>query len=281
MSKLQYLKQTLRSIDNQIIDRKIKFKAAFFSHYISKKIGCANLIKFPAAKFRYKDAILQTRPNTIDFWVCLESYEPDLTFFLTSVLKDRKGTFIDVGGHIGRYTTLMAKRDWKVFTFEPIKINYDVILSNLKLNHCDSSATIHNVGLGNTKSTETIYFNPKEMGEASLIKQDTQNAEAQIQIVRFDDYMQNKSYDDLTMVKIDVEGHEESVLNGMMEFLKTEKPLLIIELWKDNASSVTKTLKDLGYKKLHIFWFVEEKHQSYMDRMYKLYNQKTLRYDYE
>lgn len=282
MSKFQYLKETLRSVDNQILENKTKFKIAFFNHYLIKNtIGSGVFFKFPASKFRYKDVVIQTRRNTIDFWVCLESYEPDLTFFLTSVLKDSKGTFIDVGGHIGRYTTLMAKRKWSVHTFEPIKINYDVIISNLKLNECEQYANVHNLGLGNAESTETIYFNPKEMGEASLIKQNSQNYEDQIKIVRFDDFMQTNQFDDLTVVKIDVEGHEEGVIRGMTNFIEKNKPLLVIELWSENSKSLTKILKSLGYKNLHIFWFIEEKHQKYLDKMYKLYNQKTLRYDYK
>src|SRR5690606_25141174 len=127
-----------------------------------------------------------------------------------------------------------AKREWNVITFEPIKINYDVIISNLKLNNCEQFARVNNVGLGNKEAIETIYFNPKEMGEASLIKQETQNSESQIEIVRFDDYMQINQFDELCIVKIDVEGHEEGVARGMLNFIESNKPILVIELWKEN-----------------------------------------------
>lgn len=276
------LKQTLRSIDSQIIENKTKFKIAFFDHYIGKNlIGRSAFTKFPESKFKYHDVILGTRPNTIDFWACLESYEPDYTFFLTNVLKNMKGTFIDVGGHIGRYTTLMAKREWNVHTFEPVKMNYDAILSNLKLNECEQYAKVYNVGLGNSERFETIYFDSKELGESSMIKQKNQNSENRIQILRFDDFMLNEKFDDLTIVKIDVEGFEREVFEGMMKFIEANKPLLMLELWEDNSTSIIPLLKSLGYKRLHVFWFIEEKHQRYMDVMYHLYNKKTIHYHYE
>ncbi|MDO5614633.1 MAG: hypothetical protein Q4G16_00460 [Cruoricaptor ignavus] len=107
--KIEHLSVTVKSIKEQIISGKFWFLLSFYSHYILKIFGLKNIIPFPAAKFRYQNIVLQTRKETIDFWACLENYEPDLTYFLMNVLKGKKFNFIDVGGHIGRFTVLMAK----------------------------------------------------------------------------------------------------------------------------------------------------------------------------
>ncbi|MFV0305138.1 MAG: FkbM family methyltransferase [Moheibacter sp.] len=185
-----------------------------------------------------------------------------------------------MGGHIGRYTTLMAKQNWRVITFEPMKSNYDALLFNLNYNECEQNASVHNVGLGNKNSKETIYFNKKELAEASLIESSERNSKTEIKIVRFDDFIEINDTPKLCLVKIDVEGHEESTIMGMQNFISKEKPLLIIELWKEQSPNLVQYLKSFGYRRLHIFWFIEEKHQTFMDEMYRLYNKKSSKYEY-
>ncbi|MFV0304747.1 MAG: FkbM family methyltransferase [Moheibacter sp.] len=284
MNKLRKLKHTIYSINHQILEKKIQFNLAFFSHYILKSIPLfkGTIIKFPVTKFKYQNIILQTRANTIDFWVCIESYEPDLTYFLASVLRTKVGTFIDVGGHIGRYTTLMAKKEWDVITFEPLKTNFDTIKDNLNLNNCKQFVQLNNIGLGNQKSTETIYFNGKELAEASLFSSNERNLTTEIKIERFDDYyISTDKINDLCIVKIDVEGVEENVIRGMSKFIETHKPILIIELWGDKSKNLVPYLKSIGYTRLHIFWFIKEKHQELIDPMYKLYNKHSIQRRYE
>lgn len=87
MKKLQIFKNALRSISNQILEGKFRFFISFFSHYIFKGIGMKNPIAFSAAKFRLRNIILNTRANTIDFWPCLESYEPDIPYFSFGCIK--------------------------------------------------------------------------------------------------------------------------------------------------------------------------------------------------
>jgi FkbM family methyltransferase len=283
MTKLEHLKKTLNSIKKQFIgstSEQNRFLAAFYSHYIFKQIGLPGFINFPKARFRYQNVILKTRPNTIDFWATLESYEPDLTLFLTEYLGDEKGTFVDVGAHIGRFSTLMAKKGWNVISFEPLKTNFNALENNLKLNNVESNATIFNAGLGNENREEIIYFNKKELGESS-INQKTGNSKDTIKILRFDDLYKDLRIAGLCIVKVDVEGFEEQVLEGMHEFVKTTKPLFVIELWAEKSPNLVQFLKSQGYKRLHIFWFIEEKHEKYIQKMYEKYNRYRLNFDYE
>ncbi|MBO6212328.1 FkbM family methyltransferase [Algoriella sp.] len=281
--KIHIYKKTVKAIDEQFIGSAkelFKFKLAFYSHYLSKTTGVKNLFSFAKAKFRYQNVVLSTRENTIDFWACLESYEPDFTYFLRTVLSQEKGNFIDVGGHIGRFTTLMAKNDWQVVTFEPIKSNYNLLMNNLNDNDCNQNAVVYNIGLGDKAVNQNIYFDRKELGEASMINNSSANDSENIKIEVFDELMKGYQFNDLTVVKIDVEGFEENVINGMKDFLTTEKPLMVLELWSGNSEHVITYLKSLGYKRLHIFWFIEEKHGKYMDEMFNLYKRSNQNYQY-
>lgn len=281
MNKFHLLKKTTSSISNQILTNKSSFFISFYSHYIFKSFNTKNPIKFPKSKFKYQNIELLTRENTIDFWACLETYEPDLTYFLIEVLKNKKGTFIDVGGHIGRFTVLMAKNNWNVLTFEPVLSNYNMILNNLKHNNCSENVKIMNCGLGDINQSQTIYFNSSELGESSVIESKDKKEKLDIEIISFDSIYKNFKLDELCVVKIDIEGNEEKALIGMKDFIANHKPLLILELWEDNFKNVKQFLKENGYKRLHIFWFIEEKHTDLIEQMYNLYNKSTIIYNYE
>lgn len=283
MKKSKLLKKTIESIDRQFIGsalEKLKFKIAFYSHYFFKAVGTGNSVKFPKAKFGFQNVILEARPDTIDFWACLESYEPDLTYFLMDVVKKKKGTFIDVGGHIGRFTTLMAKNEWDVITFEPLDMNYQAILNNLQLNHCSDRAKIYKAGLGDANSTETIYFNPHELGEASLVHSNKRSDMDLVKILKFDDFMQDKKFSGFCVVKIDIEGNEEKAVEGMKNFISENNPLLIIELW-GTSKSLIPFLESLGYKRLHVFWYIDSAHGKYMDEMKKFYRLTNMHFDHK
>jgi len=130
MTRREHLRRTVKNIKNQFVGepvRRRQFLAAFYNHYISKNLKLPVFIRFPKAQFKYQNVTLETRPNTIDFWATLESYEPDLTQFLTEFLNGEKGTFVDVGAHIGRFSTLMSKQGWKVISFEPLKTNFKAL----------------------------------------------------------------------------------------------------------------------------------------------------------
>lgn len=280
----KYYKQTVRSIKNQFIGNKknkIKFFSAFYSHYILKKIGLKSFIDFPAAQFKFQDIILKTRPKTIDFWACLETYEPDLTFFLKEVLT-RKGSFVDVGAHIGRFSVLMAKQGWKVYSFEPVGINFKALEDNLKLNNAYENAKIFNVGLGDNNEQKDIHYDRMAMGEASVYKNERSNESVSVKIVRFDflfkDYTE---FIEPCLLKVDVEGFEQKVISGMKDFIKEKKPLLILELWKEQSAELIQFLKSEGYERLHIFWFIRSKHIKEIEEMNKFYKKHNVKYQYE
>ena len=53
-----------------------------------------------------------------------------------------------------------------------------------------------------------------------------------VSVVRLDDLIQTRLSGKKLFIKIDVEGGEYDVLQGMSSLLKNQKPLLLIEIWK-------------------------------------------------
>ena len=125
------IKYILKNIINQSQDKistKIKFLTSFFLHYSTKKLFKKSICKFPKMNLKLHNSIFETRKNTVDFWTVSTFHEKEMTEYMIN--KKEKGTFIDIGTHIGRYSILMAKKGWKVHSFEPIKTNFNQLKKN-------------------------------------------------------------------------------------------------------------------------------------------------------
>ena len=61
------------------------------------------------------------------------------------------------------------------------------------------------------------------------------------------DSIQNK-FNDVSVIKIDVEGYEYNVLKGAKNLITKHKPVIIIEIGVDNIDRVHTLLNELGYQ---------------------------------
>jgi FkbM family methyltransferase len=137
--------------------------------------------------------------------------------------------FVDVGGNKGLYSLSLIKifDIQKIHIFEPSIFNVEILkhkfLDNKKI-------IINNCGLSNVRSSATLFSDKSGSGLASLsnrkldhfgIKFETRE---EISLVRFDEYWDmNITEKCIDLLKIDVEGHELSVLEGVGDKIKNIK----------------------------------------------------------
>jgi FkbM family methyltransferase len=155
-----------------------------------------------------------------------ESIEKEIKSFMKFIPNGE--IFIDVGGNKGLYSsTLLKKFNAKeIHIFEPCRQNIEIIYEKLnnkkiKINHC---------GLSNLDSEAILYSNETGSGLASLSKRKldhfgiTFNNEESIKLIRFDEYWKNNIKSEyVDLMKIDVEGHELSVLEGAGKYINKIK----------------------------------------------------------
>ena len=85
------------------------------------------------------------------------SYDEDLIRTVTNLF-DKNKIFLDVGGNIGFYSIAIAhsiktkKGLGNVFTFEPLKGNYQRIKENIELNRLNKICFVNNFGLSDKSS---------------------------------------------------------------------------------------------------------------------------------
>lgn len=176
-------------------------------------------------------------------------------------------TIYDVGGYEGIFTLFFARRmgaGGRLITFEPNPRNYARIVENVRLNGFDS-VEVKPLALGATRSRAALVFPADETARGSLLGDIQQQireekcADAIDVDVDTIDRLVAAGLPAPDFVKIDVEGLERDVLEGMTQTIARRRPKLYIEIHGadmarklDNATSVIEFLWRGGYALQHV-----------------------------
>ena len=181
------------------------------------------------------------------------SLEPE--YYHLKNLIQKGDTVIDVGANIGRYSIKLSKilgEKGNVIAFEPMTQSFE------NLTYFVNRLQIENITLLNLAASDETTFvslitENKLLFHNYLFDTDTRtkiskaNADINSKVV----YKLAIKIDDLniptkvSLVKIDVEGNELSVIKGMHKLILRDYPILIIE---DNEEEVADYIINLGYR---------------------------------
>ena len=166
----------------------------------------------------------------------------------------RGSTCVDVGANKGTWTYGMAKAvgpDGHVLALEP---QPDLVAYLRKAFDSTRQVTIHSVAASDSQGTVTLHVptvdGRTEPGLASVDRTYESSTEYEVATNRLDDIVGDR---DVAFIKIDVEGHELSVVTGAVSLLARSRPTLVIELTDiDESSGSRRTYDlvtgDLGYR---------------------------------
>jgi len=155
--------------------------------------------------------------------------------------------------NIGTTTLLMSEvlsNNCKIFTFEPIYS--DILFKNILDNNLTDKVVIYPYGVGD--EIKTLKIKPINLsdninfGGISIINSLEDKYDSyKIDIVPVDYF----NFENISLIKIDVEHMEIEVIEGCLNLIKTCKPTIIIETYQLNKfkqSGVFKKLMTLGYE---------------------------------
>jgi len=131
--------------------------------------------------------------------------EPKTFNFIRNELKNAT-VFVDIGANIGGYTIRAAKY-CKVYAIEPLPRNYKILKINEKLNNVKINS--FNMAAGNKNGKIKLYYEPGAYGTPSVKRK--QNYFIEVEMKPLDEIINEESID---LLKIDVEGAEDLVLEG-------------------------------------------------------------------
>lgn len=152
----------------------------------------------------------------------------------------------DVGANRGLYTLACIKKFPKaeIIMFEPSSKNYDILTDNFK---SYQKVSIYNTALGKNSQMQKLYFDFPGSGIASLSQRDLTHTNTNmsqsenVTVIRFDEFMSEigLSFKEIDLIKLDVEGHELEVIEGMGCWLRKCK---LIQFEFGGANLDTRTI---------------------------------------
>ena len=139
---------------------------------------------------------------------------------------------IEVGAHIGTHTIPLSKlTQGYVFAFEMQRFIHQLLCTNITLNGVGNIITFREVVSNESKSNISVAeldYSPDRINTGNLkIQQIEKNNGFPIPKTTLDEKL--KDIDNLDLIKVDVEGHELEVLQGSMNIIKNNKPVIITE----------------------------------------------------
>lgn len=260
MSSIPNFGKQLRHIRSRFYSGRIR--------QLIRKTGLNRLLSRPYWKLVYAlSEDIQTHEianNSIGFHIStftefrrfrdLSHERPIIEDFLTALNSD--DTFYDIGANVGTYTCFAAAElgPSRTVAFEPEPENADRLQENLERNNLN--AEIIQVALSDTDGTVDLSLTGDEAGEGEhTIATNDGGRTLEVKTARGDSIIEEHKLPKPTVVKVDVEGAELSVLRGLRETLDENCRLIYVEVhtkkitgFDEDPSEIKNFLTEVGFE---------------------------------
>jgi len=193
--------------------------------------------------------------------------------FETKIVKKsiKKGDVVlDIGANIGYYSLIFAKligQQGKVFSFEPEPSNFKLLKKNVEINNYNN-IILQNSAVSNNNGKIKLYLSHEQSGTHRIFPSTICSEDfVEVDMIRLDDYFENYLLKEkISFVKIDVEGAELGVLEGMRSILEANHKLQIL------IEFIPPNIREFGANPMDVLNLLE----NYNFKIYLL-NNKTLK----
>jgi len=167
---------------------------------------------------------------------------------LRSIFSDNSiGVVIDVGANIGDFTLAMSRLSKEVISIEPGRQNFVALNANLRRNHVLNVIPLQ---VAAHNRSEELFLH----GSNSDLRVGVEQTGERVQGLDLDSIREKLRLTHIDLVKIDVQGHERSVLEGMAEtLLQKSVELVVVEVHVARGVSeydIISLLSKYGYRLL-------------------------------
>ncbi len=173
-------------------------------------------------------------------------YEVNTHKIIEHILKETGKSILHAGTFFGDMLPKFSKYTQdKLYAFEPVLENYVMAKRCVQINDL-KNVVIFNAALSD--KTGHLYIktkgnNGQHLGGMSYVTSDNRDDTQLANSIRIDDLTLNE----LSVLHLDVEGHEITVINGAINKIKEDEPVILME---DSKSKDTSIIEDLGYELL-------------------------------
>lgn len=186
--------------------------------------------------------------------IALSSHEPHLRRAITDLTRPGMVAY-DIGANVGIFTLLFAHlvgERGRVVAFEPEPNNITCLAQTLEINSLENVKLL-TCAVGNSIGHASFdrrggAFSGRLIGSEPGYKPTTNTDD--VEVTTIDHLVNQGGYPPPDIVKIDVEGNEGMVLEGMKNVLSSHSPIIVCELHPhlgDPTERVRESLEQHGY----------------------------------
>lgn len=179
------------------------------------------------------------------FRQCLATQRPyeESLLRVTTALTRPGDHIVDVGAHMGNHSIYWGLSGRRVTAFEPNPPVNELLQANVARNGLSSKVDVRTTALGRDRASGTLRQpDPANLGSTVLTP-----GGGEISIITLDE----ADLDPISVLKIDVEGHEADVLLGAEQTIRRWRPYIVAEELAGHRE-VDDLIRDLGYRRLPI-----------------------------
>ncbi len=153
-------------------------------------------------------------------------------------------TVLDVGANLGIYSlvTKAVNPAARLYGFEPVAHICRKFEENVALNGFDVRC-VH-AAASNVGGEADIHYVEGGLTTASLRATRARTERERIETVRLDTFLRRECVSSVDLMKIDVEGFEPEVLEGMGDLLRATRPTILVEILSAEAGRRIEELVD-------------------------------------
>lgn len=180
-------------------------------------------------------------------------YDSDIISLLSKILKP-KSIVLDVGANVGFYSIAWGMKLKKLtgaqlFSFEPIKPNFDRLIDLIELNNLSDVVYPYNIALGNIIGEIPMRLESNgSTGNAMQLRGDFEKKllpNCTAKITTLDSFSQENDIQQCDLIKIDIEGAELNFLRGGANFILRNRPIVYSEFNLPLAQAFGYTFVDI------------------------------------
>jgi FkbM family methyltransferase len=149
----------------------------------------------------------------------------DMSFVIHFLRK--KDLFVDIGANMGSYTILASGVcQANTVAVEPILSTFEMLQNNIALNHIQHLVNPQNIGLGAKEGI--LNFSTANGTMNRVLLHETKEESQQTRIKTLDNLLLAQEDYPISLLKLDVEGYEQAVIEGANITLSDERTKAII-----------------------------------------------------
>lgn len=163
---------------------------------------------------------------------------------------------LDIGANVGSHTVYLSElvgSSGQVLAFEPESYNFRFLENNLKVNKI-TNVMVQKCAVGNAEGTCSLALSPTNYGDHRVAREAPVGNFEEVSILTIDGICKDLHDNAIKFIKIDVQGYEYYVLEGMVETLgRNPDAIIIMEFGPDalrsagtSATELVQLLHDLG-----------------------------------